>query len=26
VRWSLEYEREMKGKSGFAPRGRPDLG
>lgn len=23
VRWSLEYEREMKGKSGFAPRGRP---
>lgn len=25
VRWSLEYEREMRGKSGFPPRGRPDL-
>ncbi|CAA7621487.1 ADP-ribose pyrophosphatase [Magnetospirillum sp. LM-5] len=24
VRWSLEYEREMKGRSGFAPRGRPE--
>lgn len=24
VRWSLEYEREMKGRAGFAPRGRPD--
>lgn len=24
VRWSLEYEREMRGKTGFAPRGRPD--
>jgi 8-oxo-dGTP pyrophosphatase MutT (NUDIX family) len=23
VRWSLEYEREMKGRTGFAPRGRP---
>lgn len=25
VRWSLEYEREMRGRFGFAPRGRPDL-
>lgn len=25
VRWSLEYERETRGKTGFAPRGRPDL-
>ena len=25
VRWALEYEREMRGKSIFAPRGRPDL-
>ncbi|RAU23857.1 NUDIX hydrolase [Paramagnetospirillum kuznetsovii] len=24
VRWSLEYEREMKGQTGFAPRGRPE--
>lgn len=23
VRWSLEYEREMQGRTGFAPRGRP---
>ncbi len=26
VRWSLEYEREMRGKTGFPPRGRPGLG
>lgn len=24
VRWSLEYERDMRGRTGFAPRGRPD--
>ena len=23
VRWSLEYEREVRGRTGFAPRGRP---
>ncbi|MBI5164269.1 MAG: NUDIX hydrolase [Magnetospirillum sp.] len=23
VRWSLEYDRDMRGKSGFPPRGRP---